>query len=144
MQELPEPQLDACDANCSFEPFTDTTSTLSFPFAPPETTANRCNDFPTSHMYKQEFMYSRKAGSTISSSNGTWVASPLPSGSACRGHPSTEHLTAVRWFHSSLCLAFDTYKGFCLSTFHVRRCRGELPSPTSQPSQPDFLPSPRT
>lgn len=112
---------------------------LVFLSAPPETTANRCNDFPINHMQKQECVYSRKAGSTISSSDGTWVASPLPSGLTFRGHPSAAHLAAMPWLHSSLCLPFDTHEGFCLSIFHVTRHR-ELPSPTSQPSQTDSPP----
>lgn len=48
-------------------------------------------------------MGSGKAGSTIPSSAGVWVASPLPLGSTVRGHPSAAHLAAMLWLHPSLC-----------------------------------------
>lgn len=85
-------------------------------------------------MQKPEFTYSGRAGSTVSSSDGMWVASPLPPGLAFRGHPSAAHLAAVPWLQSSLCLAFDTGDGFFLSTFLVTRCRSCHHPPHSPPS----------
>lgn len=78
-------------------------------------------------MQKQEFPYSSKAGVQFSSDS-PWVASPW-------GPAPAAHLALLPWLPSSLCLAFDTGKGFCLLTAPTPSHR-ELPLPTLQPSQP--------